>query len=274
MPVPLVVDKLEAAPEAIRNEYVAGEGGKFYLQGTGANGYEIANTVSLKTALQAERKAASEHAAKLKEYEGIDAAKAREALKTLDELGDIRELKDLDSKLAAREKQLTEKFEKDRKGLETKFGNELQQAQQALKVTEQQLATTLIDSRAAAAITEAKGSVELLLPIIKNQVRMSRNQQGKSIVEVIDANGEVRPSPSSGSIDNMTIKELVEELKNNPAYARAFDGSSASGGGANGGTAGGGSGGHSISANDARDPAKYRAAKEAAAKAGKRLEIV
>lgn len=276
MPLPLVVDKIDAVPEPVRGEYTEKDG-KFYLGVIPGGGLEVADVSKLKSALQAERKAKSDYETRLKDFDGLDAAKAREALETLSQLGDIKELKSLDEKLAARERQLTEKFEADRKALEKKFAGERDALGKTVETLTGQLANTMIESSASKAIADAKGSVELLLPIIKSSTRVRRDEKtGRVFVEIVDGNGEPRPSPAAGSTDNMTIKEFVEELRNNPSYARAFDGTNSTGGGATGSTGGAGSGNgvFRLTEAEARDPQKYRAAKERAVKAGQRLEIV
>lgn len=274
MALPLVVDKIDAVAEPFRSEYTEKDG-KFYLGTIAGAGLEVADVGKLKSALASERKSVQERDALLKNFEGIDAAKAREAMETLAQLGDIKELKSLDEKLAAREKQLTEKFESDRKKIEQKFAGERDALGNVVKSLEGQLSATMIDAAATKAINEAKGSVELLLPIIKQATRIRRDDKtGKVFVEILDADGNVRDSSAAGSTSPMSIKEYVEELRNNAAYGRAFDGTGSSGGGASGGASGGGGSTYRISEADARDPIKYRAAREAAAKAGKRVEIV
>ena len=79
-----------------------------------------------------------------------------------------------------------------------------------------------------------------------------------------------------GKGNAMSIEQLVEKMKSSEVYARAFDGSGAKGSGAtNGGGGSGakGSGSFKISSTDAKDTSKYRAAREAAEKAGQPLEI-
>jgi hypothetical protein len=275
MAIPLVVDKIDVVPEAIRDSYTERDG-KFFLNAVGGNGLEVADVSKLKSALSSERRLVQERDALLKNFEGLDPVKAREAIETLSQLGDISELKSLDEKLAARERQLTDKFDSDRKKIEQKYLGERDSLSKTIESLTGQLSATMIDSAATKAINDAKGSVDLLLPIIKQSSRMRRDDKtGRVFVEIVDADGQVRDSSSAGSTSPMTIKEFVEELKNNPAYGRAFDGTGSTGGGASG-AAGGGGGGSTfrISQTDARDPMKYRAAREAAAKTGRKLEIV
>lgn len=270
-----VVDTIDAVPEPVRDFYTPKDG-KFVLGVEGVNGLELADVGKLSTALKTERQAAKAAAESLKAFEGLDPAAARTAISTLAELGDLKDLKSLDEKLAVREKQLAEKFGADKKSLETKFAAERDTLSKTVDSLTTQIGNDRIESSATRAISEAKGAVELLLPVIKASTRVRRDAtSGRVVVEVVDANGEVRDSPAAGSTDPMTVKELVEELRNNPAYARAFDGSGASGGGAAGGRGDGGGGStFRLSAADAKDPMRYRAAKTAADKAGKRLEIV
>ncbi len=274
--LPIVVDDVSVLPEPARDFYVARDG-KHFLNAKAVGGYEVADVTNLKKAAQTERKMREEREAALKRFDGLDPDKAREAVTTLAELGDIKELRSLDEKLATREKQLSEKFEKDKAGLETRWKSDLAKSDEKIKGLTGQLSNALIDSAATRAISEAKGSVELLLPIIRQCSRIKMDDSGRVSVEIVGQNGEVRSSNAAGSLDNLTIPELVAEMKNNPVYARAFDGTSASGGGASGGggSGGGGSSGREfrISEADARDVTKYRAARAQAEKNGQTLVV-
>lgn len=83
----------------------------------------------------------------------------------------------------------------------------------------------LVGEAAGAAIADAKGSRELLLPIVKNQVRVIPDGED-FVVRVVDSDGDVR---SNGAGGWMGIKELVAEMKLNDIYARAFESESPSG---------------------------------------------
>src|SRR3972149_6481488 len=72
MPLELIVDTLDAVPEALKDMYVASEG-KFKLD---VNGIE--DTKGLKSALEKERTAAKEAREALKKFEGIDPLKTKE----------------------------------------------------------------------------------------------------------------------------------------------------------------------------------------------------
>src|SRR3989304_2911677 len=72
MALELIVDTLDAVPEALKDMYVASEG-KFKLD---VNGIE--DTKGLKSALEKERTAAKEAREALKKFEGIDPLKTKE----------------------------------------------------------------------------------------------------------------------------------------------------------------------------------------------------
>lgn len=77
----------------------------------------------------------------------------------------------------------------------------------------------LVGQAASNAIADAKGSRELLLPIVKERVRVV--QDGEDfVVRVVDADGDFR---SDGSGGWMGVAGLVAELKTSENYARAFE---------------------------------------------------
>lgn len=78
MTLELIVESLDKIPEALKNEYIKGEDGKFRLNVTG-----VEDVSGLKSALQKERDAVKELKAKYAAYDGIDPAKAQEALEKL-----------------------------------------------------------------------------------------------------------------------------------------------------------------------------------------------
>ncbi len=223
--------------------------------------YALENVAGLKSALASER----ENAKKLKKIaesvEGLDLDEAKSAMKKLKDMKDWTPEQKVQEQIAAVQKQLTDKFGKELKEKETK-----------LTSVTSQLEKTLVDNEAIKALGEHKGSVDLLLPHIRMKTKITE-KDGKLIVEVIGKDGVPRISNKSGSTDPMSIGELVAEMKTDETFSRAFDGARASGSGASGGGRTNGSGQYVLSSSDARDPQKYRAAKEAAEKAGASLQI-
>ena len=274
MLIKLTTEAHAALAEPLQAEYVERDGA-MWLDATAVDGFEVMNPSVLKGTLTKERKRADAAEKSLKPFEGIDDPDAaRDAVKTLADLGDLDELKDLDAKVEKRAGQLKEKYESERTRLISKHEDEIADRDTANAGLTTQLHDELITSAATKAIGDEKGSVELLLPVIRQHVQVRENRAGKLAAMVIGADNEPRLSPAGSSTDEMTIAELVGEFKTHDTYQRAFDGSGASGGGSgNSGGAGGGGNTHRISDADAHDPAKYQAAKEAADKSGQQLEI-
>ena len=90
----------------------------------------------------------------------------------------------------------------------------------------------LVTSTAVTAIAELKGIPQLLLPHVKSAVRVV-DDNGKYVVHVVDENGTQRIN-SKG--DPLTIKDLVEEMRQSDVFGRAFEATGTSGGGAAGNT--------------------------------------
>ncbi len=85
----------------------------------------------------------------------------------------------------------------------------------------------LVTSQATAAIAEAKGVPDLLLPHIERQVKVVEDGEDYRVT-VVDAQGETR----YGSAGNpLTIPELVANMKADKVFGRAFESDAAGGGG-------------------------------------------
>lgn len=104
---------------------------------------------------------------------------------------------------------------------------ELTKAQTRAQALQDQLYGLMVENGATAAVAELKGVPELLLPFIKQQVKVTE-EDGKFVVQVIDTAGEPRYG-ATGSL--MTIKELVAEMKANEKYGRLFESERPGGGG-------------------------------------------
>jgi len=266
--------KLETGVGAL---YKEAEGGKhFVLDVTAAEGLELTNAGTLRTELVGERQKVADATKKLETFKGIeDPAAALEALGKVGELADWDPEKKLEEAKKAYEQQLDAKYESQAKQLGDKHTAEVSAFGERVTSLTSQLSTTLIDAAATAAIVEQKGSVELLKPVVKSMVRGKVTDHGKFIVEVIGDDGLARLTTKPGSTEPMAISELVTELRGTDAFARAFDGSGATGSGARQSASGAGASGASINLTyeQAQDPALYRAAKEQAEKEGKPLGI-
>lgn len=225
-----VVETIDNVPETVRGFYKEDEG-KFVLQVEPVSGYALENVEGLKSTLSKEMTKRKQLEKDVVKFKDIDPDRAREALAKLEELGNIDPTKEADKivneRLEAAKKQLLEKHTKDLEARDGRIG-------QLTKTVE----SLLIDQAATAALAEAKGSVELLLPHVQRHTRV-REVDGKYSVEVVDKDGNARIGNSKG--DPMTISDLVQEMRKSEAFGRAFEGSGQSGGGKPPGNGGGGS---------------------------------
>lgn len=221
MALKAVIEKLEEVPEATRTLYQERDG-RFVLDVEPAEGFALEDVGGLKSTLGKEMTRRKALEKTVEQYKDIDPEKAREALLKLEELGNIDPHKEADKIVEQRVKaatgQIVEKH--------TKEMDALRNENKSLQASFQSL---LIDNAATAALAEAKGSVDLLLPHVQRQTRVRRLEDGRHIVEVVDKDGTVRIGNSKG--DPMTISDLVQEMRKSEAYGRAFEGTGNSGSG-------------------------------------------
>lgn len=221
MALKAVVEKLEEIAEPVRPLYQEKDG-KFFLDVEPVNGYALEDVAGLKSSLGKERTRANALAKDFERYKDLDPDKARDALQKLAELGNIDPLKEADKIVDQRVKAATGQLvEKHQKELDTERKERLS--------LESAFQEVLIDRAATAALAEAKGSVELLLPHVQRHTRVRKTEDGRRIVEVIDKDGNVRIANAKG--DPMTITDLVQEMRKSEAFGRAFEGTGNSGSG-------------------------------------------
>jgi hypothetical protein len=210
------VESLDKVPEQFRPLYTETADKKFALD-TKFKGIGDAFT-GLNGALKAERK---------NKPKPID-------LSLLADFGDSPEkihegittrIKTLEEQLAAGQKINPEKLKQE---FVTAHQGEITKHQNRNQALQGQLYSLLVDNAAISAVTEAKGSPELLLPQVRSQVKVLE-EDGKFNVYVVDSAGDKRFSGVTGQ--PVTIKELVAEMKGDKRFARAFDSEAPSGGG-------------------------------------------
>lgn len=243
MALNLVVDAIDQLDEPLRALYVEKDG-KFHLDVAG-----LEDTSGLKSALEAERNNARNATRQTAAWRALG--------KTPEE---IKEL--LEARAATEEEKATKagEWDKLKTQMNDKHALDLKAKDDAAGKMRTSLERYLVDAAATTAIAAAKGVPELLLPHVQRQVKVLE-EDGEFVARVVDAKGDLRVD---GKGEPMTISALIEEMKKNEIYGRAFEGSGASGGGMlpNGG---GGGGAKTMTTADfnALDP-KTRAAKMAA----------
>tara|TARA_R110002051_G_scaffold22502_5_gene58174 strand:+ start:1365 stop:2132 length:768 start_codon:yes stop_codon:yes gene_type:complete len=220
MALKAVLDTIDDAPEALREHYTE-QDGKFVLAVEAVGGYALEDVSGLKSALGKERTRAEKLERDVVAFKDLDPAKARTALAELEELKALDPAKEAD-KIA------NTKFEAAKAQLLEKHNADLTERDGRIKTLNGAVDGLVREQRATAAIAEAKGAVDLLLPHVLRFTR-TVEKDGKFSVEVIDADGNCRIGDSKGS--PMTIKDLVAEMRGSETFGRAFDGDGQSGSG-------------------------------------------
>ena len=253
------VASLDGLPEAVKGFYKADADGKaFVLDVEPADGFTLENTASLRNALETERTRGDELKAQLHAFDGIHPKHARESIAKAAEMSKWTPEEKVREQMEAHDRQVKEKFD-------SEIEKERKTAERYRAVLERKL----VEAAATAAIAKHKGVPELLLPHIKNRVKVM--EQGDDFVaRVLADDGKTfAVTRKSGATGDMSIEELVETMRGSDVFGRAFEGSGAAGSGSGGsGGAGRSNGRVTITREEARDPAVYQAKKAAAAKAG------
>lgn len=210
MALKFVLENLDEVDEGLRSHYAPADDGKFRLAVDG-----VEDTGALKRSLELAKKERNDAKALAAKYKDVDP----DEYTRLKQEHEERELSSA-TKKGEYEKLKTQLVEKHTAELSLKDARE-----RALRST---IDVLMIDSEAVRAIAAAKGVPELLLPHVRNFVRVVE-EDGKFQVKVVDKDGDPRVGDKG---EPMTIPQLVAEMRGSDIYGRAFDSSGASGGGA------------------------------------------
>lgn len=185
----------------------------------------LEDTTGLKTVLSETRSTLEKTRERVKAFDDLDPKEVREKLAKLEELQALDPTKEADKivqeKIEALKKQLTEKHQQD-----------LESERQKSEKYRSRVYDREIRAAAVEAIAAEKGVPELLLPHVQQNTRLRETDEGNFLVEVVDAQGNVRIGDSKGT--PMTIAQLVAEMKSSPVFGRAFEGSGSTGSGSQG----------------------------------------
>lgn len=223
MPLPVVVETLEAIPEAAREFYRQDADGKRFIldaEDVSPNGEDLG---TLKRALEREK------------------AEKRKWLRVAEEKGavDPEEYKALKAEKEAREREEAEKkghYDKLLAAKDALYAKEREALDAERRAALAAVEEYVVDAQATAAIVGLKGKPKLLLPLVKAQLKAVKGEDGRYRVAVLDADGEERRNPKTNA--SLSIAELVAEMKADPEFGGAFESSGATGGGASGAQAG------------------------------------
>lgn len=235
---------VDEAPQGLEEHYTKRDDGKFQLSVEAVDGVSLENVGGLKSALSKERASREAFERKLKVFGDLDPDAARSALEELEELRKIDPSKEAD-RLAQ------EKTAAALKKVADKHSAEIKTRDDAVARMNATVDSLIRRQQATAAIAAARGSVDLLLPHILSKTR-TVEKDGEFSVVVVGDDGNVVVD-SSGK--NVTITQLVDEMRQNEIYGRAFDASGNSGSGK--GPASTGGAGQKRSAMSAAEKSAY-----------------
>lgn len=265
------VASLEGLHESIAAEYEKQENGTFRLQVSLQDGWGLEDVKGLKDTMGSWKDRHTKTAKELEPFrdESGNLYDIADLLKSKEELGTLADAVPKD-KVEVLVTQRVAEFKK-------KFETELAAEQSVTAGLQNQLHVAVVEQAALHAIAKAGASeqAELLLPSVMKRVR-SEMVDGKPRAVVIGEGDTPRISLKTGSQELMTVDELLGEMKDQVAFAPAFPGSGNSGAGTTptAGTRTQQNGSNvQLSEADALIPKKWRAAMEAAAKAGSEVVI-
>lgn len=213
MSLKLTVDTIDEVPENLRSLY-AEKDGKFSLA---IEGYE--DPAGLKSALQKEREAARTYEKQAKAWTALG--------KTPEEIAAL-----VDAQRKAEEEKAMKggEFDKLKAQIIEQHKVEIAKKDGTLTAMRGHLERFLVDAQATTAITELKGVPALLLPHVKAAVKVIEDGEAFA-VRVVDANGNPRVN---GKGEFLSIRDLVDEMRQNEVFGRAFEPTGTTGGGAGG----------------------------------------
>lgn len=216
------VESLDTIPEQLRDEYVETEDGTYRLKilENYVPADKVEDVSGLKSALQKERESArkaNKTLAQLKEQYGEIDPEEYAALKEAQQQAE----EDKAKKAGEWDKLKSQMVEKHNQALQAKD----KEIQGVLGVLERKL----VDAEAVSALNELEGNATLLLPHVKNHVRMIKDDDtGEYVARVVDDAGNPRVN---GEGKYLTVRELVSEMRDQDAFAAAFKSTMRSGGG-------------------------------------------
>ena len=220
------------APKGFEEHYTKLEDGRFRLNVEAADGYALEDISGLKSALSKERANRETLERKVSDLGDLNPSEARKAMQELEELRQLDPRAEADKLAQAKIDAATRK-------LGDQHTKALSDYEQRIKSQAAHLDAIVRKQAITAALAEAKGSIELLSPIIEQRTRMVE-ADGKYRVEVLDTDG--MPMLANNG-QPLTVSDYVAQLRQDERFGRAFESTGLSGtgkvpNGSSGGAAG------------------------------------
>lgn len=234
-------DQYGSLEEGVQRFYSKQQDGTYLLKVGAVNGFNLENVEGLKNSLAAARNERDSARNQLKAFEGIDVAKAREALEKVEAMRNWTP-----------DDKVKEKIDQAVRDIKAKAETDLQAAAELADKYKGQLGELLVDHAAREALGShelVEGGADLIMPHIRGQVKI-KEVEGRLVARVVNPDGSDKVSMRQGVTDPMGVAELVEVMSKDKRFAPVWKAKHAAGSGGGsgaGGTGGGGSGsGHAV----------------------------
>lgn len=217
-----VLESLDGLAEPIQEQYRQGEDGRFYLDVTDVDSMPAIEGLRRKNRelLDKERKVKQRLDA-LMESLGVSSPEEAEAL---------REKMERSGQGGGDAEKVREEYEAKLAQMRDQAKRETDQAREEADRERAAARNYFLDSEITRAIIAAQGTPELLGHVVRAHLDVERDDDGRFRLRVLGPDGQPRIKNSSG--DPFGLDDLVEELKADPKYGRAFDAPNRTGGGA------------------------------------------
>lgn len=214
-------------PEPLRDHYIADDTGRHTLVVDAVDGYSLENVSGLKSTLGKLKERATTAETDLKAYRTLE-RDPDEITAALDELENLKASTNSQSE-SERITQLQAELEKTRTAAKREREKEIAPVMERNRALTDQLKSVMIDNALTEAITQAGGSVPLLLRALKDEVRAAESDSGGIEVQIVDRDGT--PRVTGADLKPMGFAELVAEKRADEQFAPAFGANGHSGGG-------------------------------------------
>lgn len=212
-------------------EYTPDSNGRLVLQVEPRDGVALDDVKGLQDSVASAREERDKLHSRLYEFGNVEPKTVKEALdkaKKFDELNP-------EAKAGELKKQFDDWKTEFQSTIQSEHEQQLSEKDARVQALSQQLEGLLVEGEAQRVLAdpEINGSIDLLLPVIRNQTVVVE-EDGQPVVKVLNPNkpGQYRVGKSGG---DMTLKELiVDELMQDSRYQPAFGARSASGAGEQG----------------------------------------
>lgn len=221
----LTASEIEELEETLREHYKQNEGEEDYLLDVQpVSGWELDNLGGLKSAYSAEQEKRKSMGESLKSWAVLGDLQPSDILTKLEQLEELQKLdpeKEADRIADQRAKSQIEQ-------MHAKYRQEINQLQETISKKQDQLRKEMIENRVNESLGKYGGKAKILKKHLMDQVKFFEDNNELNVYAV-DQLGNPRIKDSSGA--KMEIDHLVEEHKNDPDWAFAFEGTGASGAG-------------------------------------------